>query len=43
MYGTSPEEIENIKKFQESITAKYGSEEHHATLAICKEEGLTMR
>ncbi|MFO0703986.1 MAG: HD domain-containing protein [Patescibacteria group bacterium] len=43
MYGTSEEEIANIKKFKQIITAKYGSEEHHATLAICKEEGLNER
>lgn len=40
-YGTTPEEIENVKKFQEFVSKRFGNREHEATLAICKAEGLS--
>lgn len=40
-FGMSASDINRLKEFQGRLKSKYGSEEHHATIKICEEIGLS--
>jgi hypothetical protein len=40
-FGMSEADIEKLAELQERIKGKYGSDEHHATVKICEDVGLS--
>jgi putative nucleotidyltransferase with HDIG domain len=40
-FGMSQTEIDNLHTLQERLKSSYGDDEHHATVAICKEIGCS--
>jgi len=38
-FGMSKEDIEKLRQFQIQVKTRYGDNEHHATVSICKEIG----
>lgn len=40
-FGMSPEGITNLEKLQNRLKAQYGTDEHQATVQICKEVNLS--